>query len=100
MFHLAHKLRAKIQKNIYICKLFLHIARKWIGFVQKGIKKTNHQGLLDSSFRESTSNREADGSATLEGFLEPFVETLVGLGRLGDETRKGKLANDDLAVDA
>ena len=52
------------------------------------------------SLRESTSNREADGGVTLEGFLEPFVETLVGLGRLGDETRKGKLANDDLAVDA
>lgn len=78
----------------------MHIARKWIGFVQKGIKKTNHQGFLDSSFRESTSNREADGGVALEGFLEPFVETLVGLGRLGDETRKGKLANDDLAVDA
>ena len=93
-------MRAKVQKNIYICKLFLHIARKLIGFMLKGIKKTNHQGLLDSSFRELTSNSEADGGVALEGFLEPFVETLVGFCRLGDETRKGKLANDNLAVDA
>ena len=69
-------------------------------FCAKRHKKTNHQGFLDSSFRESTSNGEVDGSATLEGFLEPFVETLVGFSRLGNETRKGKLANDDLAVDA
>ena len=51
-------------------------------------------------FRESTSNGEVDGSATLEGFLQAFVETLVGCGRLGNETRKGELANDNLAVGA
>lgn len=64
------------------------------------IEKKKKATVVSDRFRESTSNREADGGVTLEGFLEPFVETLVGLGRLGDEARKGKLANDDLAVDA
>lgn len=45
-------------------------------------------------------NLEVDGSATLEGFLQAFVETLVGGSRLGDEPRKGELANDNLAVGA
>ncbi len=64
------------------------------------IEKKKKATVVSDRFRESTSDSEADGGVTLEGFLEPFVETLVGLGRLGDETRKGKLANDDLAVDA
>ena len=55
---------------------------------------------LSARFRESTSNVEVDGSATLEGFLQAFVETLVGGSRLGDEPRKGELANDNLAVSA
>jgi hypothetical protein len=55
---------------------------------------------LSARFRESTSNGEVDGSATLEGFLQAFVETLVGGSRLGNKTRKGKLANDNLAVGA
>ena len=55
---------------------------------------------LSARFRESTSNGEVDGSATLEGFLQAFVETLVGGSRLGDEPRKGELANDNLAVSA
>ena len=45
-------------------------------------------------------NLEVDGSTTLEGFFQAFVETLVGGSRLGDETRKGELANDNLAVGA
>ena len=45
-------------------------------------------------------NLEVDGSTTLEGFFQAFVETLVGGIRLGDEPRKGELANDNLAVSA
>ena len=55
---------------------------------------------LSARFRESTSNVEVDVSATLEGFFQAFVETLVGGSRLGDEPRKGELANDNLAVSA
>ena len=46
----------------------------------------------------SASDGEADGSATLEGFLEPLVEAVVGGVRLGDYARKKVLADNDFPL--
>ncbi len=36
--------------------------------------------------------------SALEGFLEPFVQTLIGLCRLDNHTRQSILAYDDLTM--
>ena len=67
--------------------------RKWILY-----EKTNQQVILVSSFLISSTNSEADGSATLKGLFEPFVEAVISGLRLGYYPRKELLANYDLVV--
>ena len=54
--------------------------------------------FLVSSFLISSSDSEVDGSATLEGLFEPFVEAVIGGLRGGNNSGKEILAYYDLAV--
>ena len=54
--------------------------------------------FLVSSFLISSTDSEADGSATLEGLFEPFVEAVIGGLRGGNDSGKEILAYYDLAV--
>ena len=65
----THIWRAKVQKNIYICKLFLHIARKWIGFVQKGIKKRTIKDYLTVRFENQPLIVRRTGVLRWKAFL-------------------------------
>ena len=62
------------------------------------MKKTNQQVFLVSSFLESSTDSKVDGSATLEGLFEPFVEAVIGRLRGGNGSGKEILAYYDLAV--